>query len=327
MLKKYDLEELLAGGLSESEVRARLLALTPDKLDAEVFKRSIEQVKRFCAPDFAKLSGLGVNAIDCSGTGGSGRPRFNTSTATAFVLAAAGARVAKFGNRAATSRSGSFDLLRQLNIPEKIDATTAARILDAAGLVFIFAPQAYPAMAALSGVRAALGVSTVFNFMGPLLNPVSPAYRIMGVADPLMQQLVSAFVREAAGNVCSVIVRSKCGLDEICPRCGTDMHEIRHGKVHERELAPSFSGGNCKHGDKQHTPEENFELMLRIVQRKDTCSYEYELVCNNAGAGLFAAGEASTIEEGIDKARQLIASGAVEQQIAKVREAYGKYPS
>lgn len=327
MLKKHDLDELLAGGLSESEVRTRLLALTPDKLDADVFKRSIEQVKQFCAPDFAKLSGLGANAIDCSGTGGSGRPRFNTSTAAAFVLAAAGARVAKFGNRAATSRSGSFDLLNRLNIPEKIDATHAARILDAAGLVFIFAPQAYPALAALSGVRTALGVSTVFNFMGPLLNPVSPAYRIMGVADPLMQHLVTTFVREAASNVCSVVVRSKCGLDEICPRCGTDIHEIRRGKVHERELAPTFSGGDCKNSDKQHTSEENLELMLRIVQRKDSNSYEYELLCNNAGAGLFAAGEASSIEEGIEKARQLIASGAVEQQIAKVKEAYAKYAS
>jgi anthranilate phosphoribosyltransferase len=325
MLSKPDITELLAGGLTETEIRSRLLDLTPEKLDANAFQRSIAQVKQFCAPDFAKLSELGTDAIDCSGTGGSGRPRFNTSTASAFVLAAAGARVAKFGNRAATSRSGSFDLLGQMKIPEKLDAKTAGHILNAAGLVFIFAPQAYPALAAISGVRAAIGVSTVFNFIGPLLNPVAPAFRVMGVADPLMQQLVSAFVRETASNICALIVRSNCGLDEICPRCGTHVREVRNGKVTERDLAPTFKGGDCKTPSNKHTPEDNLELMLRIFKGEDSTSYEYELLCTNAGAGLFASGKSASVEEGIQQAKELIASGKVDQQLAKVKEAYAKH--
>jgi anthranilate phosphoribosyltransferase len=325
MLKENDITELLAGGLTENEIRGRLLSLTPERMDAASFTRTIEQVNQFCSPDFAKLSGLGANAIDCSGTGGSGRPRFNTSTASAFVLAAAGVRVAKFGNRAATSRSGSFDLLNQMNIPEKINAKNAARILDAAGLVFIFAPQAYPALAAISGVRAALGVSTVFNFIGPLLNPVSPAYRVLGVADPFIQQLAAGFIKELAGNACSLVVRSACGLDEICPRCGTNVREVRKGAISEHQLKPTFSGGDCKKPVHSHTSQENVELFLRIVQKKDSNSYEYELLCSNAGAGLFACGQAASIEEGVQIAKRLIAEGKVEEQMVKVKEAYAKH--
>jgi anthranilate phosphoribosyltransferase len=123
MLKQKTISQLLSGELKEADVKKTLLELTPEKLDPASFKRCIEEVRQFCSPDFAKLSGLGANAIDCSGTGGSGRPRFNTSTASAFILSAASIKVAKFGNRAATSTSGSFDLLGQLNIAEKITPT------------------------------------------------------------------------------------------------------------------------------------------------------------------------------------------------------------
>jgi anthranilate phosphoribosyltransferase len=327
MLKRDDIDELLSGGLREDEIRARLLTLTPEKLDFDRFKRCMEQVKRHCSPDFAKLSGLGANAIDCSGTGGSGRPRFNTSTASAFILAAAEVRVAKFGNRAATSRSGSFDLLNKMGIPYNISPVVAARILDAAGLVFIFAPQAYPALATLSAVRASLGVATVFNFMGPLLNPVSPAYRVMGVADPIMQAFAAALLKETAGATASLVVRSVCGLDEICPRCGTDVREVRKGLLKEWKLKPTFKHGDCRKNERVHSPEENYEILLRIVEGKDSDSYEYELVCSNAGAGLHVAGKAATVEEGIEKARELLRERKVEEQMTKVKEAYAKHSS
>jgi anthranilate phosphoribosyltransferase len=325
MLKQKTISQLLSGELKEADVKKTLLELTPEKLDPASFKRCIEEVRQFCSPDFAKLSGLGANAIDCSGTGGSGRPRFNTSTASAFILSAASIKVAKFGNRAATSTSGSFDLLGQLNIAEKITPTAAARILDAASVVFIFAPAAYPALAAIAPIRAALGASTVFNFIGPLLNPVCPAYRVMGVANPIMQHLATTFIKELASNACSIIVRSKCGLDEICPRCGTDVREVRNGKVVERTLDPTYKDGDCKAPTEKYGPERNAEIFLRIASGEDANSYEYELICQNAGAGLYACAQVYSIEEGAALAKEILASGDVEKQFQKVKEAYAKY--
>lgn len=324
MLKQHDIKELLSGKLDESTIRKRLLDLTPDKLDARSLKKCIEEVREFCSPDFAALSALGKNTLDCSGTGGSGRPRFNTSTTSAFVIAAAKVPVVKFGNRAATSKSGSFDLLNQLGISEKLSAQAAGHILNAAGLVFIFAPQAYPALAAISAVRASLGVATVFNFIGPLLNPASPVFRILGVADPLMQKLVAAILKEATNNTCSIVVRSACGLDEICPYCDTNVQEIREKRITEHVIHGSDSGAGCD-SDKAHTPDENAEILLRIVRGADRQSYEYELTCRNAGAGLYAAGKAKSIAEGVNLARQLLASGEVEQLMQRVKQEYANH--
>jgi anthranilate phosphoribosyltransferase len=324
MLKQQNIGELLSGKLQESELRKRLLELTPDKLDADTLKQYIKEVRAFCSPDFAKLSGLGANAMDCSGTGGSGRPRFNTSTASAFVISAAKIPVAKFGNRAATSKSGSFDVLNAMGISEKISAKSAARILDAAGLVFLFAPQAYPALGALTAVRATLGASTLFNFIGPLLNPVSPVYRMMGVADPLMQKLLTVLIKESATSVCSMIVRSACGLDEICPCCGTDLEIVRGGKTESVSLNGSGKVDDCKTG-KPYTPGENAEIMIRVFQGQDTESYEYELTCQNAGAGIFVGGKAKSMDEGIEMARELLASGQVQSQLDKVKQAYAEH--
>ncbi len=324
MLKPHDIRELLSGKLDESAIRQRLLDLTPDKLDARSLKKCIEEVREFCSPDFASMSALGANTLDCSGTGGSGRPRFNTSTACAFVIAAAKVPVVKFGNRKATSKSGSFDLLNQLGISEKLSAPAASHILNAAGLVFIFAPQAYPALAAISAVRASLGVATVFNFIGPLLNPASPAFRVLGVADPLMQKLVAAILKEAANNACSMVVRSACGLDEICPYCDTNIQEVRQTGLSEQVIHGTSSGAGCA-SDKAHTPDENAEILLRLIKGDDQQSYEYELTCRNAGAGLYAAGKAESIEEGMMLARQLLASGEVEQLMKKVKQEYAKH--
>ncbi len=324
MLKQNNITELLSGKLAESAIRQRLLELTPDKLDLRSLNTCIEEVREFCSPDFAALSGLGANILDCSGTGGSGRPRFNTSTASAFVIASAKVSVVKFGNRAATSKSGSFDLLNQLGISEKLPASAAAQILNAAGLVFIFAPQAYPALAALSAVRASLGVATVFNFIGPLLNPASPAFRILGVADPVMQKLVATLLKEAANNACSMVVRSACGLDEICPYCDTNVQEIRKRHIPEHVIHGTASSADCA-SQKAHTPVQNAEILIRIVQGHDAESYEYELTCRNAGAGLYVAGKADSIDEGINLARQLLAAGEVEQLMQKVKQEYAKH--
>lgn len=326
MLKEKSIKQLLSGKLAESELKERLLQLTPEKLDAEAIKRCVDELRDFCTPDFKKLSGLGAQTLDCSGTGGSGRARFNTSTAAAFVISAAGINVAKFGNRAATSKSGSFDVLEKIGIKEHMTAANAARVLNAAGLVFIFAPQAYPALGALSAVRAAVGIPTIFNFVGPLLNPVSPAFRVMGVADPIMQALVATFVKETGKATASMIVRSMCGLDEICPCCGATVKEVRKQEVKESVIKPVMPDHNCR-STKDHSPEENAEILIRIVRGEDADSYEYELVCQNAGAGIFIAGKAKSVDEGIELARELLASGAVAKQLEKVRDAYGRYSS
>ena len=322
------IESLLSAETSEETVRAILLDLTPEKVDLSLFTECVHKFASTAVAEFSKLSKYSDSAIDCCGTGGSGIKHFNTSTASAFVLAASDMKVAKFGNRSASGPSGSFDILSELGFAERVPPESAERIMEHCNLVFLYAPQVYPTLARLAPIRKSLQVKTVLNFMGPLLNPVNPKYRLIGVSDALMQLTIANHL--ARLQTSSMVVRGECGLDEFCPSCETKLLETSVDAPQNYVASNVYKGfdRSCpaqEAGEAYSRADLNAKVLLSIFNREDTKSTPYKLVCLNAGAAMFVRGKARSIEEGRLQAAELISSGAVKKHFEKTRSAYEKY--
>lgn len=333
MLSQLDLESLVAGKLSDKDAREILLRLQPDYVAFDEFAHLVHTLSESADERYLPLRNYAAQSMDCCGTGGSGLPRFNTSTAVAFVLAAAKVKIAKFGNRAASGRSGSFDVLEKLGIPVQSDASHAELLLDRCNLVFLFAPQVYPALARLAPVRKALGVKTVLNFVGPLLNPVHPTRRLVGVSDPAMKVNIANYLSCKTSTDFACVVRASCGLDEYCPGCGADVCTVGSLRptaipglpASGRDVAHSKSGENCPHQEMTGaTAEENAKRMIAIFAGEDTDSPAYKLTCLNAALALVVAGRAENLEDGKASVQALLRTGAVQKQLEKVKEHYAK---
>jgi anthranilate phosphoribosyltransferase len=320
---------LLHGELSDEDARDVLSRLEPSSVSAAEFGQLIEEMLATANPEFKSLEQYSDQSLDCCGTGGSGLPRFNTSTAVSFVLSAAGVKVAKFGNRAASSKSGSFDVLEQLGIPVQVSASTAHRLLDECNIVFLFAPSVYPSLARLAAIRKSLNKKTVFNFTGPLLNPVRPQRRLLGVSDPHMMKSVAAVLEQQLPTQLACIVRANCGLDELCHECDANLHVIGSDAV-TRELrklppVPASVRPLSEPPGEPPSAQENARLMLELFDGAATCSTAYELVCLNAAAGLLVAGRCSNATEALTLVKELLASGKVKQSFRSVVRCYEKY--
>ncbi len=314
MLTRERIEDLIHLRLPETEARRQLTELTPDRVDAEIFAAFLEAM-RACGEAVPVPE---TSVMDCCGTGGSGRPHYNTSTTVAFILAAGGVPVVKFGNRAMSSKSGSFDILEYLGIPAQWDLQRLPEILDACNLVFLYAPQCYPALGRFGQLRREMGIRTIFNFMGPLLNPVYPAYRLLGVSDSKMQRL-AADVLAGDGKTRQAWVVYGNGLDEITTDGKTDVLAVRQGSVAKRRLVQVFPGPPQT---LDHTPAENAAIFEALVSGADVSSGFHRMVCLNAGAGFSIAGKAGTLEEGMTLAADLLAGGAVRETLDKCRKSY-----
>lgn len=320
MLRKT-IDDIIFGRLPETEVRQHLLSLTVDKLDEEVIGSFVDAVKATLDDESRALSSLD-DVIDCSGTGGSGLPHFNTSTTVAFILAAGGVRVAKFGNRAAQSASGSFDLLEQLGMPLSVPAAAVPELMEQLGLVFLFAQQYYACLSKLAPLRKSLGVKTVFNTIGPLLNPAEPSYRVMGTSDERAQALVASHLSRDKSVRKAFVVRSISGMDELEPGEENKLLFVEPEKVADYPLHPR----PCVHdvAIRSFTSRDNMQLFHSILST-EAPPYFRELVCINAGAGFVAAGKSDTVDAGAVKARELLASGAVKNKYEQCRRAYAAY--
>ena len=256
------------------------------------------------------------DAIDTCGTGGDGRGTFNVSTAAALVAAAAGVPVAKHGNRAISSRSGSADLLAELGVPLEPGPELAGRQLDAIGIAFLFAPAHHPATRAAAPVRRALGVRTLFNLLGPLTNPAGARRQLLGV---YARDRVEPVARVLATLGCdhAWVVHGDDGLDEITTTATTFVAEVRGESVRTFVLDPA------EHGVERARPEqlvggsvnENREMLLRLF--RGTPGPLAGIVALNAGAAIHLGGRADSIAEGVGRAREVLASGAA---LAKLEE-------
>ncbi|MGE5233496.1 MAG: anthranilate phosphoribosyltransferase [Acidobacteriota bacterium] len=256
--------------------------------------------------------------VDTCGTGGDGMGTFNISTAAALVAAAAGAPVAKHGNRSVSSRSGSADVLAALGVNLEISPARAGAALDEVGIAFLFAPRLHPAMREVMPVRRELGVRTIFNLLGPLTNPAGARRQLMGVYAPELVE-VAARVLAELGSEHALVVHGSDGLDEITTTGPTAIGEVRGGEVRVFELWPEEVGveragaAALQGGD----PEHNAALLREILA--GVSGPLADVVALNAGAALYVAGRAADIAAGVVVARQTMTSGAAARRLEELR--------
>ncbi len=248
------------------------------------------------------------NLLDIVGTGGDGAHTFNISTATIFVVAAAGAKVAKHGNRSVSSKSGSADVLEALGANIELRPEQVAACIEQTGIGFMYAPLHHPAMKAVAPVRREMGVRTIFNILGPLTNPAGAPNILMGVFHPDLVG-IQARVLQELGAERALVVWGRDGMDELSLGAASLVGELRDGKVREYEIHPEdFGIGMAASRNLRVNDAEESKVML-IEALENTPGLPRDIVCLNAGAALYVAGNAESIAHGIDAARIAIASG------------------
>lgn len=246
--------------------------------------------------------------VDIVGTGGDGAHTFNISTTAMFVAAAAGAKVAKHGNRSVSSKSGAADALEALGVHINLQAPQVAESLNRCSIGFMFAPNHHPAMKNVAPVRKEMGIRTIFNILGPLTNPANAPHMLMGV---FHKDLVGIQIRalQRLGMKHALVVYGLDGLDEISLEGPTLIGELKNNEILEYEIHPKDFGLQTAPTEtfKVHNPEESIAILLAILDGKT--GPEQDIVCLNAGAALYAADLASDIQSGMKLAREAIISG------------------
>ena len=254
------------------------------------------------------------NFLDVVGTGGDGSHTFNISTATIFVAAAAGAKVAKHGGRSVSSKSGSADVLESLGVNLNLNAQQVAECIEETGIGFMFAPNHHPAMKNVAPVRREMGVRTLFNILGPLTNPAGAPNTLLGVFHPdLVGICVRVMQRLGAEHV--LVVYGRDSMDEVSLGASTLVGELKDGEIREYEIHPEdfgltmMSSRNLKVVD----AEASKAMLLGVLD--NTPGAAREIVALNAGTALYTANVVGSIGEGIVKAREVIASGAARAKL------------
>ena len=305
-------DAIMAGELTPAQIAGVLVAL---KSKGE----SVAEITGAAAAMRAVSAKVAVQAphlVDTCGTGGSGgAKRFNVSTAAAFVAAAAGAQVAKHGNRAMSSRSGSADVLEAAGAALGLDAAQVGRCIDAVGVGFLFAPNHHPAMRHAGPVRRELGIGTVFNLLGPLTNPANAPCQVVGVFAAEWQRPL-AEVCQVLGSRHVLVVHSR-GLDELAIDGASQVVELVGGRIDAYEVAPADFGLPERSMDDlgAATPEASLALVRAALNGSNETAAD--LVALNAGAALYAADAATTLAHGVTLAQDVIATG---QAAEKFRE-------
>ncbi len=309
------MEQLLTGQVPEAAAGALLAALAIRGVSAPVLAGFATVMRRH-----ARAVSGGADAVDTCGTGGSGLPTLNTSTLAAFVLAAAGVRVAKHGNRASSGKCGSMDVLEHLGVDIDLDVPRAtARLRE--GIVFLNARRHHPALGPLAPVRRALGVRTVFNLLGPICNPAGVRRQLLGVSDaaaaPLLADCLAALGTERA-----LVVHGDGGLDELALSGPTRVWRVEGERVDADVVEPdalglpptpfpAVAGGEVA---------ENAERFVAVLRGDDTGPRHLHTALN-AGAALWVGGAAPTLTAGVASAREILRSGAAFGAFERYREA------
>ena len=252
--------------------------------------------------------------IDTCGTGGDASGTFNISTAAAIIASAAGAVVAKHGNRAVSSRCGSADVLKALGVNIDVTPEKAAQTLDEIGITFLFAPMMHGAMKFAANVRKELGVRTIFNILGPLTNPAGAQRQLLGVFSPALTVTLAGVLNDL-GSHHALVVHGEGGFDELSTVGWTKVSELRNGTVNSFEIhvqemglkpatAESLRGGDI---------EQNVSILRDVLAGKQSAARDIALL--NAGAALFVSGKADSIKAGVGLARESVDSGAAASKL------------
>ncbi len=308
------MNEIMSGETSATQNAAFLAALSTKSAKAE----TTDEIAGCAAAmrDHATAVDTGMDIFEIVGTGGDRAQSFNISTTSALVAAAGGVKVAKHGNRAASSKSGTADCLEALGVNINQSPDLCIKLLNEVGMCFFFAQKYHSSMKYVGAIRKELGVRTVFNILGPLTNPGKPKMQLLGVYDeylvePLARVLISLGVKRG------MVVYGKDKLDEISLSSPTSICEIKDGWYRSFVITPEeFGFERCTKEDlKGGTPEENAEITRSIL--KGEKGHKRNAVLLNAGASLYIAGKADSFEAGVKLAAELIDSGKACETLEK----------
>lgn len=305
---------LLSGGVTPAQISALLMALKmKGETSEEITGAAISM--RAKAEKF-KASG---DILDTCGTGGDGSSTLNISTAVAFVVAGAGVKVAKHGNKAVSSNSGSADVLKELGIKIDMEKALAEKALDEIGLTFLFAPKFHTALRDIGPVRQELGIRTIFNVLGPLTNPAGAKKQLMGVYSKDLVRTIAEVLKNL-GSISAMVVHGADGLDEITTTDKTYAAFLSDGEIKEFEITPEQYGfekakpESLKGRDARHNASE----MLNLFSGKKT-AYR-DIVLLNSAAALLVSGKVNSIEEGVKLATNSVDSGAARRKLDELVE-------
>jgi anthranilate phosphoribosyltransferase len=306
------LREIMEGRAAEAQIAAFLIALRTKG-------ETVDEVAGLAATmrDLAARVEVGrADLVDTAGTGG-GSPSFNVSTTAALAAAAAGATVAKHGNRSATGRCGSADVLEALGARIDLEPAAVAECIADVGFGFMFAPLHHAATRHVVPVRRELGVRTIFNLLGPLTNPAGATRQVIGVSDPsYLETMAGALAR--LGSESALIVSAEDGLDELSVSAPTRVVELKAGRIDSFTLTPEEAGVERLPGDAlaQGGPDENAQLARAVLSGAQT-GVERSLVLLNAGAALYVGGRADSIANGVRSAEEAVDSGAATELLER----------
>lgn len=331
-LKKYIAKVVRGESLTEDEAYSAMdiitcdratLAQTSSLLTAMSIKgETIDEITGFAKvmrEKAAKLKNCS-DSVDIVGTGGDMSNSFNISTTSSFVIAGAGQKVAKHGNRSASSKSGAADCLEALGVKIASVPEQAEKCIEKVGISFLFAQSYHPAMRFVGPVRKQIGTKTVFNIMGPLLNPAFAEYMVLGVYSPdIMDNMANVLIK--LGIKRAMLVYGNDKLDEISISDSTTVCEINNGKIEKYEISPEDFGFKraTKEGVKGGTPEENAQITRNILSGKEQGA-KRDIVLLNAGCALYVTGNAETIADGIKLAEESIDSGKALRKLEELIE-------
>jgi anthranilate phosphoribosyltransferase len=331
-IKRFVKTFRLGGSIDESSVEDFFAAVVSTSNEANIVElleawdakgvseNELEALTRFMRSRMKTLA-AGRAAIDIVGTGGSSSKTFNVSTAAALVCAGAGLRVAKHGNRAASSSSGSSDVLGELGVRVDLDVPTAERCLDELGICFMFAPYYHTLSPTLAAGRRTYGRPTIFNNVGPLCNPAGVDYQLLGVWSPEWQDRTAQVINRL-GTVRSWVVRGHDGLDEITLRGQTDVFEIRGGQIGRFTVSASDFGlvPDSRALPRVQTSSESADLILSVLRGEMRDEAAEQVVVMNAAAAIYIFGGAPDLPAAARSARDSIASGAALDKLYRLRE-------
>ncbi|MCP1727545.1 anthranilate phosphoribosyltransferase [Natronospira proteinivora] len=308
------MRQIMQGEATPAQIGGFLTALRAKGETVPEIAGAARVMREFASKVDVDTAGL----VDTAGTGGDGRGLFNVSTAACFVIAAAGGRVAKHGNRSLSSSSGSADVLESLGVRIDMSPEESGACIDAIRIGFLFAPAHHAATRHAAGPRKELGTRTLFNLLGPLTNPAAAPNQIMGVYAPEWVEPI-AHVFKDLGSRHVLVFHSDDGLDEISIGAPTMLAELKEGEVRQQRVSPEDFGMARAPVDALAVsgPEESARLIAGVLNGEAGAAAD--MVALNAGAGIYVCGQAQSLADGVARARQLLADGCAHQVLTALQ--------
>jgi anthranilate phosphoribosyltransferase len=310
------MNEIMSGNASEAQIASFLMGLRLKGETIPEIAGCAQSMREKAIPIRSKHP----NLIDTCGTGGDNSGTFNISTCAAIIASGAGAVVAKHGNRAVSSQSGSADVLRALGINLDLPAESVTSVLDDVGITFLFAPLLHGAMKFAAPVRRDMGIRTIFNILGPLTNPAGARRQLIGVFSPSLTEVLAGVLREL-GSEHALVVHGEGGLDELSTLGWTRVSHLRNGEINTYEVKAESFGFRAASAEllRGADAERNAELILEIL--RGAKGAPADIAAFNAGAALVVAGIAGDLVEGVERAQEALAGGAALRKLNDWKEA------